>query len=307
MLTFDQLKKRVGKNLKYYDDTDGWKTGRDVTETDIGDFINEVYIEDLFPYIQTRYPQYFSQKAKANSWIASGTGDASSTGSTLVATTSIFNNSMVGLKIYNETDSETTEITGYTNATTVTVEDTIGDTWDGDSIFVLGQEFAIGSGNIADHFEIEEVSLKFNTSDTYYRRAISRDLSDFEDYGSELATELRPYYYLTTVDVAGVPTTAIGILPKFENKISNAILVEYTEIPTELSGDSDKARIPTSLPLIYGATMRAYEKMQDFSNANYWTSKYEMSKRKMISNFSFSKSNKIRVKRKFSLIHQRYH
>jgi len=65
-----------------------------------------------------------------------GTVDASSTASTLIATTSIFNVGMVGLTITNITDAATRTITAYTSPTQVTVNSAINDTWDGDSIAI---------------------------------------------------------------------------------------------------------------------------------------------------------------------------
>lgn len=64
----------------------------------------------------------------------STTVSASSTGSTLVASTSVFNSGMVGMTVTNTTDGATRTITAYTSATTVTVNSAINDTWDGDSI-----------------------------------------------------------------------------------------------------------------------------------------------------------------------------
>jgi len=61
---------------------------------------------------------------------------ASSTGTTMVADGNIFLSEMVGWKVYNMTDGTSTTISAYTSATTVTVSDTIGDTWDGDDIMI---------------------------------------------------------------------------------------------------------------------------------------------------------------------------
>lgn len=109
-MTFDNLKKQVGKNIKYYNDTDGWLTGRDVTEADIGQMLNQLYRDDLFAMFATQYPHLFRQVATADSWIATGTVDAASTGTTLVTTASIFNNSMEGLYVYNADLDTTTQI-----------------------------------------------------------------------------------------------------------------------------------------------------------------------------------------------------
>lgn len=64
------------------------------------------------------------------------TASSSSTGSTLVATGNIFTLSMVGRQVKNTTDNTYRVITGYTNATTVTVDVAINNDWDGDAISV---------------------------------------------------------------------------------------------------------------------------------------------------------------------------
>lgn len=65
-----------------------------------------------------------------------GTVDASSTASTLVATAGIFTLSMVGRQVKNTTDGTYRVITGYTNTTTVTVDAAIADLWDTDAISI---------------------------------------------------------------------------------------------------------------------------------------------------------------------------
>ena len=62
------------------------------------------------------------------------TVSASSSGKTLISTTSVFTEADIGKTLINTIDSVYSEIVGYTNGTTVTMRDTIGDTWDGDFI-----------------------------------------------------------------------------------------------------------------------------------------------------------------------------
>jgi len=68
--------------------------------------------------------------------VATGTVAAGSTGSTLVASTGIFNSGMVGFLVTNttETPDQTRTITAYMDSTTVTVDTAINDGWDGDTI-----------------------------------------------------------------------------------------------------------------------------------------------------------------------------
>jgi len=69
-----------------------------------------------------------------NLTIFSTTAAAGSTATTLVASESVFNIGMVGMTVFNTTDSASAVITGFTSDTSVTLDTSIGDTWDGDDI-----------------------------------------------------------------------------------------------------------------------------------------------------------------------------
>lgn len=293
-LTYDDLKKRIGKNIKYYNDVDGWRTNRDITEEDIAEYVNEIYLEELFPLYVTRYPHLFRHTGLLNSWIITATVDASSTGSTLIIDTSSaeFSNSMVGLKVFNETDGETAEITAFTNNSTVTLDTTIGDTWDGDTIFVLGQEFALG-GDAVDLRSIERVKVQYD--DAANARPVVgtvRNKQDFIDTGLEIFDRTYPFVYLTSIqDATAGMTQAIGILPKFDKKISNAIEFDYVARPNPLEADTDLPIIQAAESIIAGGTMKCYEKRQNGSLASYWLNKYERAKRRDISRYRATTSN----------------
>jgi len=64
----------------------------------------------------------------------STTASSSSTGTTLVSSTAVFQSGMVGMTVVNTTDTATAVITAFTDTTTVTLDTSIGDDWDGDSI-----------------------------------------------------------------------------------------------------------------------------------------------------------------------------
>lgn len=75
---------------------------------------------------------------------ATDTAAAGSTAATLVATTSgTFEPDMVGAIAYNTTDGAMAMITAYTSGTQVTLDTTINDTWDGDTFYVLQNNFKL--------------------------------------------------------------------------------------------------------------------------------------------------------------------
>lgn len=99
---------------------------------------------DRANYIDRHY--FASSKAGENIRYATETGSVQvanifsvvastdSTGNTLVVTTNSFSRFMIGFTIFNTTDSTSAVITGYTNATTVILNTSIGDTWDNDNL-----------------------------------------------------------------------------------------------------------------------------------------------------------------------------
>jgi GH35 family endo-1,4-beta-xylanase len=68
-----------------------------------------------------------------------GTVSASSSGTSLIATASVFDADMVGYSVMNLNTGDVAEITAYTSATQVTLSKSIGDTWDGHT-FYIGQD-----------------------------------------------------------------------------------------------------------------------------------------------------------------------
>lgn len=114
------------------------------TTSDV-DFTNFIGRHYFIGSADTEYLRYASESGSSTLvTIFSTTVSASSTGSTLVADTEIFNSGMVGLTVSNTTDGTTRVITAYTNATTVTVDSAINDTWDTDTIkmYVEGKYLA---------------------------------------------------------------------------------------------------------------------------------------------------------------------
>jgi hypothetical protein len=306
-MTLDEIKKRVGKNIKYYSGTDGWITDRDVTEDDIQDFVNEIYTEEMFPLFAMRWPHLFRQVGTMDSWLMTSTVSDSSTSTSLVIEDASFTNSMEDLRVYNSTDDEYTTIESYSNTTTVTVEDTIGDTWDGDTIYVIGQEFGFG-GEATDLFSVERVYVKYDTDDDY-QTAEMVDKQDLFVSGDEEGSEGRPYAYHTTITDDGDLYSGIGIFPALEDYISDAIKIEYISKPSAILVAGTTPVIPIQSSLIAGATMRAYEMKQDLESATYWRNRFEVAKKQEISRFRPNMANvpavKLKASRRVADIHQR--
>lgn len=86
----------------------------------------------------TEYLRYVTETGGSTlpATVLTGTVDASSSGTTLIATSGIFTSGMVGFTIFNTTDTSSAVITAFTSSTTVELGTSIGNTWDGDAIAI---------------------------------------------------------------------------------------------------------------------------------------------------------------------------
>ncbi len=293
-MTFTNIKKRIASNLGYVDSSGDILASKDITATDIGNWVNDRYLDDLFPLLSSQYPEDYRQTGKLNFYKTTGTVSASSTSTTLVSTGNIFNNGMVGDSVYNSTDGELAEITAYTSATTVTVDTTIGDTWDGDTIYVLGHEFGLG-GNATDARSLTNVAVKYHDDDDYYVTCRMMDKNAVFKEGNENYYESDPIWYPTTVDISGVPTTAIGILPEASENVTDGIKIDYIEQPGALSNDSDVPRLPLGSHsiLVLGGTADALRKLMRLDEADRFEQLYQAGKIEMITSYLITRGSSV--------------
>lgn len=116
----------------------------------------------------------------SNEGFDSATVSASSTGYSLVATTSVFNSKMVGLRVYNMTDSTSAVIDSYVSATNVILKTSIGDTWDGDNIKIkrllepMDGVMGINSGFAQVVGKLAHLEFQFSLPPSYRRSGIKQ-------------------------------------------------------------------------------------------------------------------------------------
>ncbi len=150
--------------------------------------------------------------------------------------------------------------------------------------------------------------MKYDSNAKYYTTCELRDKKDIFQQGSEVGTTNKPFYYYTTVKEDGELKEALGIFPKFsDSTIENAIEIEYSEFPVELSTDTDKAKLPGGFDeaLYLGAIAKAYEQKQDMKNANQYWAQYELVTSQAIGRYQPMRSLKINLPRKMSQRHRR--
>lgn len=259
-----------------------------VTSASITRKINQIYRDELFPMLSDRYPQDFEQETYPQStYTATGTVDSTSTGTTLVATTGIFDNTMEGFTVENTTDSSTREISTYTNATQVTVDSAIDDDWDGDTIYVRGNEFVLG-GETTDIKEIRQVFIKYSSGDSYWkecRRLNREDALRVRDEGSYSTGD--PVFYLTTIDVDGVLKQGIGFLP-YPTSYAGKFKVVYIEKPTALSSDTDTTmlgNIGIDQVIIDGVVAWGFAVQEKWKSADRYRNLYQEGKKLLLTNY----------------------
>lgn len=291
-MTYENIKKGVAFNIGYVDSSGDFLTGKDVTETDIGNAVNNRYLDDLFPFLSSQYPEDFRQVGKFDFYKTTGTVSASSTSTTLVASTAIFNTGMVGDRVYNSTDETSATITAYSSTTTVTVDTEIDDDWDGDTIYVLGHEFGLG-GNATDARSLTSVAVKYSTDDSYYTEC--RRVNEDQVKGGDVNYSNSPIWYPTTVDISGTPTSAIGILPEPSTNVANGVEIKYIETPASMSSDADVPRLPlgSHSTLIYGATADVLRKLMRLDEADRFEQLYMARKGEMVASYALTRGGSV--------------
>lgn len=285
---------RVADNINQLDDDGATISAGRITETQIGNKINDYLRGEVFSMLRAKFPKESMQKTRPlNTYTASSTINAVS-GTTLTADDAIFNTSMVGLsgggtnghgfEVQNTTDDEKIRIDTYTSTTIVEMASSVAAWSVGGQVYVLGNEFTFG-GSLTDLVEITAVELMYQSGDSNYKPAEYRQLRDLFQVGTEIYSTERPYWYRTTVDVSGTPTPAVGILPHPTN-YNGEIMITYVERPPELgSSDEPTSRMPEiSQVLIYAVTAWALRLKGDDSWKD-WYQLYQNALTDAISNY----------------------
>lgn len=285
-MTRDEIKIEIAKNINQLSSDETTIVDGKITETSINRKINNLYRDELFMMLSDRYPNDFERvTVPRQMYTATGTVDASSTSTTLVTTSDVFTNDMEGFYVENATDSEKIKIASYTSSTTVTLESSIGDTWDGDTIYVLGNVYTFG-GDASDLKEVRNVGVKYDSSNDYFRKCERREYNDAFYYGNEEFSEYSPIFYLTTVKTDSTTiSNAIGIFPRPGN-YTDLLQIRYIEKPPELTG-SDSPRLAVAgvgEVLVNGVTAWA-KHVKGESDWGEWFSMYQDGQQRILNTY----------------------
>lgn len=290
-MNLGEMTKRVASYINYDDSSGDLLTGKDISETNIHNWINDRYLEEIFPEFSKLRPEFYAEEATTPNYSATGVVDASSTGKTLVATTAIFTNGMIDGFVFNSTKSEKAVITGYTSTTVVTLETEIGDDWDGDTIYIFDGRFTF-SGDASDLNRLMYLGVKYESGNDYRKAEYIDDRDLFSNQrGPEIKHRqysLAPLYTFDTFDISGDPTSGIIVYPyDWDEVLEEGIFLRYVAIPSALSADADEPRLPQGHHklLVYGATADAFDKLQMYDAANKFETRYQIALDRLRSHF----------------------
>jgi hypothetical protein len=278
-MTFIQQKKRAAKELNLLDSSSAILTGRDITEDDLGDAINEAYL-DVVNTIAIQYPFLYQVTSYTANYSRTSTVSTNIT-TALVITDAEFVSGDVGSSIYNYTTSEYSKITSYTNTTTVTLETEMGWTA-GDVVYILEKEFTFG-GDATDYISNIALKARYSTTGEYSQA----DMKLFKYNTSDYASERLPFYTLKQMVTDTSTIQGFQLFPLFTTPDTKAIYIEYLQLPSLLSADGDTSTLPLGLDdflywkaVEYGAVQR-----NDSNKIAYAQQEYEKGKTRLLNNF----------------------
>jgi hypothetical protein len=213
--------------------------GLKLSSDDLLDLIDQRYREDAFSALKTKQPSLFRRRVFLNNWEWTGTVNASSSGTTLVVGSDVFDSDMIGAKVYNSTKSVSAEITAYISTTSVTLNTSIGNDWDGDTIYVLTGRYPFKEGTALENaIEAQYVGVLYSTADTKHR-ATTRSSFDnvYENYYEDDSqySDIRPISFdasLRLQDTYEYPGIQIRPIPSIN--ITRGICMEVTQLPSRL-------------------------------------------------------------------------
>lgn len=287
-MNFGDIKKRVASYINRLN-TDDVIVDADVTESDIANYINDRYREEIFPAYSNIRQSFYTQESTAPAYQESGTIASVST-TTLNTTEGIFSDNMIGAKVYNLEQEETIKIVGYTDTTTVTMDSTVAAWEAGDTIYVITGTYVLAGDLATDYVKSTWVGIKYNYNDEDFQRASIYKENDYGMFGDrkgrskdEEFNQLQPKYFFDTVDVGGSPQSVITIrpIPDYSSFIDGdgnlvtdrePIFVKYVEFPKALSNDTDVPRLPLGFHdiLVFGATADCLRKMEKYQQSQVY-------------------------------------
>lgn len=255
-MNFKSIYTEVARNLSLLgsDDISITPQGR-VTLGGIKVQINLLYQDRIINYLIARFPLEFEQTTyPLQTYRTNFVVSASSTGTTLISTTPVFNNSDEGYIIQFVQGSIFTgptapaaysqcKIIQYINNTTVVIDQTFNTGWIGLTSFILGNEFEF-NGDALNCKEIISLFYQFQPNSIPIQATL-RQKSDMPYFKILGFSQEASVWYRTTHLVNGQAVRAVGIAP-IPTDYRGTIIMNYTRRPAALVNDSDIPQLEIS-------------------------------------------------------------
>jgi len=270
MMNFKSIWQEAARQLHILADDDATlQPNSGITLVGLKLAINRVLIEDVGQILMDKYPHDFEETYyPMPTYRTSFTIDASSSGTTLVATSSSFSNTDEGFQIQNGTSFDYVKILTYINPTQVTLTTTIPTAWvAGQICYVLGNEFTLKGDALNKFKEVRKWEVKYRSTDNYIK-CILQERNDLPPIDSTLFSTLAPIVYPTAVLENGIQTRALGLLP-FPLDFRGAIRATGIRKIDPMVSDSDVPPLDVagiSEPLINGACAWGCKILRDYQS-----------------------------------------
>jgi hypothetical protein len=265
-------KKRAASKLNLLDkSTDTILTGRDISEDDLGNGINDGYME-VVQAVSSIHPQLYEIDAYTSNYVSDAVIVSVTNGTALVVDDSIFTNGSVGCTIYNSTAGSSAKIHEYTAATDVVLDESV--TWEADDVvYLLEREFTF-TANITDYVSNLSMEVRYGSEvlDKYVPATMKLHGDDNDSYG----TETNPIYVLKQINTADGTYQGFRLFPDFTEPDMLAIHQRYIALPPLLDDDTDVPSLPLGMDTFlfwkgveYGATIRDDQQLVALSNTQF--------------------------------------
>jgi len=256
-MNFKSIYTEVARNLSLLgsDDVSITPQGR-VTLGGIKIQINLLYQDRIVNYLIERFSLEFEQTTyPLQTYRTNFTVSGSSTGTTLISTIPIFNNSDEGYTIQfvsagmpitgpNATTAfANCKILQYISNNSVVIDQTVQSAWTGSTAFILGNEFEF-NGDAANCKEIISLFYQFQPNSIPIQATL-RQKSDMPFFKILGFSQGAPVWYRTTHLVNGQSIRAVGIAP-IPTDYRGTIIMNYTRRPASLVNDSDVPQLEIS-------------------------------------------------------------
>ncbi len=281
-MTKANIRTQVARNLRLLSSDEATIISDSNVTTDGLDIaIDQIYRDEVAQILMDKYPSDFERTTFPLNTYTSTLVVTTVVGTTLTAPEGTFSNFDEGFTIQNPTHNEFIKIATYTSDTEVELATEPVNTWDGDTVYVLGNEFFF-EGDAVDLRENTLVGIKYKSTDNDYIYATLRRKHEIVPLNSEYFSTSSPVMYLTSItkeDLSTGITTflrGVGILP-YPEYYNGKVQITYIQRPPELEDTEEPIPYVSGISeaIIRGVTAWGARVLQDYALADRFDALYK--------------------------------